>query len=122
MAQVTALAALPVQRAAVRPVRPLQPAQPGLKLTVRGRRVVAILALLPIVIMFILIGTRAAQANAAGPKTAVIKVESGQSLWDVALAIAPNEDPRNTIWTIKALNGLSSSEVQAGQGLIVPVK
>ena len=122
MAQVTALAALPVQRAAVRPARPLQPAQPGLKLTVRGRRVVAILALLPIVIMFILIGTRAAQANATGPKTAVIKVESGQSLWDVALAVAPNEDPRNTIWAIKALNGLSSSEVQAGQGLIVPVK
>jgi hypothetical protein len=122
MAQVTALAALPVQRAAVRPALPLQPAQPGLKLTVRGRRVVAILALLPIVVMFILIGTRAAQANATGPKTAVIKVESGQSLWDVALAIAPNEDPRNTIWAIKALNGLSSSEVQAGQGLIVPVK
>ena len=122
MAQVTAVAALPVQRAAVHSTQPVRPANSGLKLIVRGRRVVALLALLPIVIMFILIGTRAAQANATGPKTAVIKVESGQSLWDVAVAIAPNEDPRSTIWTIKALNALETSEVQAGQALIVPAK
>ena len=125
MAQVTAVAALPVQRAAVRsiqPVRvqPIHPANSGLKLTVRGRRVVALLALLPIFVAFLLIGTRAAQADATGPTTAVVKVEAGQSLWDVAVAIAPNEDPRSTIWTIKALNGLETSEVQAGQALIVP--
>ena len=91
-----------------------------MKLTVRGRRVVALLALLPIVVAFFLMSTRAAQADQAGPTTAVIKVEAGQSLWDVAVAIAPNEDPRSTIWTIKALNGLETSEVQAGQALIVP--
>ena len=122
MAQVTAVAALPVQRAAVRSTQPVRPANSGLKLTVRGRRVVALLALLPIFVAFLLIGTRAAQADATGPTTAVIKVEAGQSLWDVAVAIAPNEDPRSTIWTIKALNGLDTSEVQEGQGLIIPVK
>ena len=120
MAQVTAVAALPVQRAAVRPARPVQPAQPGLRLTVRGRRVVALLALLPIVVAFFLLSTRAVQADQSGPTTAIVKVEAGQSLWDVAVAIAPNEDPRSTIWTIKALNGLETSEVQAGQALIVP--
>ena len=122
MAQVTAVAALPVQRAAVRSIQPVRPANSGLKLTVRGRRVVALLALLPIFVAFLLIGTRAAQADATGPTTAVVKVEAGQSLWDVAVAIAPNEDPRSTIWTIKALNGLETSEVQEGQGLIIPVK
>jgi len=125
MALVTATAALPVQRAAVRSItsaKSARPAQSGVKLTVRGRRVVALLALLPIFVAFLLIGTRAAQADATGPTTAVVKVEAGQSLWDVAIAIAPNEDPRTTIWTIKALNGLETSEVQAGQGLIVPVK
>ena len=122
MAQVTAVAALPVQRAAVRSIQPVRPANSGLKLTVRGRRVVALLALLPIFVAFLLISTRAAQADATGPTTAVIKVEAGQSLWDVAVAIAPNEDPRSTIWTIKALNGLETSEVQAGQALIVPAK
>jgi hypothetical protein len=120
MAQVTAVAALPVQRAAVLSTQSVRPAQTGVKLTVRGRRVVALLALLPIVLAFLLIGTRAAQADASGPTTAVVKVEAGQSLWDVAVAIAPNEDPRSTIWTIKALNGLETSEVQAGQALIVP--
>ena len=125
MALVTATAALPVQRAAVRSIssaKSARPAQPGVKLTVRGRRVVALLALLPIFVAFLLVGTRAAQADATGPTTAVVKVEAGQSLWDVAVAVAPNEDPRSTIWTIKALNGLETSEVQAGQGLIVPVK
>ena len=127
MAQVTAVAALPVQRAAVRSTQSVRsqsvrPAQTGMKLTVRGRRVVALLALLPIFVAFLLIGTRAAQADASGPTTAVVKVEAGQSLWDVAVAIAPNEDPRSTIWTIKALNGLETSEVQAGQALIVPAK
>ena len=120
MAQVTAVAALPVQRAAVRSTQSVRPAQTGMKLTVRGRRVVALLALLPIALTFLLIGTRAAQADASGPTTAVVKVEAGQSLWDVAVAIAPDEDPRSTIWTIKALNGLETSEVQAGQALIVP--
>ena len=123
MAQVTASAALPVQRAAVRSIssaKSARPAQAGMKLTVRGRRVVALLALLPIFVAFLLIGARAVQADATGPTTAVVKVEAGQSLWDVAVAIAPNEDPRSTIWTIKALNGLETSEVQAGQALIVP--
>ena len=125
MALVTATAALPVQRAAVRSItsaKSARPAQSGVKLTVRGRRVVALLALLPIFVAFLIIGTRAAQADATGPATAVVKVEAGQSLWDVAVAVAPNEDPRSTIWTIKALNGLETSDVQAGQGLIVPVK
>ena len=123
MALATPLPALPVQRAAVRSIssaKSAAPANSGVKLTVRGRRVVALLALLPIVLAFFLMSTRAAQADPTGPTTAVIKVEAGQSLWDVAVAIAPNEDPRATIWTIKALNGLATSEVQAGQGLIVP--
>jgi len=125
MALATASPALPAQRAAVRSISSAKsavPANSGVKLTVRGRRVVALLALLPIVLAFLLIGTRAAQADPTGPTTAVIKVEAGQSLWDVAVAIAPNEDPRATIWTIKALNGLEKSEVQAGQALTVPVK
>ena len=123
MALETANPALSIQRNVDRPVisgQVLRPAQPGIKLTVRGRRLVALLALLPIVAAFLLIGTRSAQAETATPTTAIIKIEAGQTLWDVAVAIAPNEDPRATIWAIKALNGLQTSEVQAGQALVVP--
>jgi len=123
MALETANPTLSIQRNVDRPVisgQVLRPAQPGIKLTVRCRRLVALLALLPIVAAFLLIGTRSAQAETAMPTTAIIKIEAGQTLWDVAVAIAPNEDPRATIWTIKALNGLQTSEVQAGQALVVP--
>ena len=121
MAQLTAVAALPVQRAAVRPVRSSnsQTSSP-VRLTARGRRVVALLALLPILSAFFFMSTRVVQADQSGPTTAVVKVEAGQSLWDVAVSVAPNEDPRSTIWTIKELNDLATSEVQAGQALIVP--
>jgi hypothetical protein len=84
--------------------------------------VVALLALLPILAAFFFMSTRVAQADQSGPTTAIVKVEAGQSLWDVAVAVAPNEDPRSTIWTIKTLNGLTSSDVLAGQALTVPVK
>ena len=121
MAQLTAVAALPVQRAAVRPVRSSnsQTSSP-VRLTARGRRVVALLALLPILAAFFFMSTRVVQADQSGPTTAVVKVEAGQSLWDVAVSVAPNEDPRSTIWIIKELNDLATSEVQAGQALIVP--
>lgn len=121
MAQLTAVAALPVQRAAVRPVRSSnsQTSSP-VRLTARGRRVVALLALLPILAAFFFMSTRVVQADQSGPTTAVVKVEAGQSLWDVAVSLAPNEDPRSTIWTIKELNNLATSEVQAGQALVVP--
>lgn len=123
MALETANPAHSVSRNVDRPVisgQVLRPAQPGIKLTVRGRRLVALLGLLSIVAALLLIGTRSAQAETAIPATAIIKIEAGQTLWDVAVAIAPNEDPRATIWTIKALNGLETSEVQAGQALVVP--
>ncbi len=121
MALVTATAALPIQRAAVRPVRPTQNKnQATLSLTVRGRRVVALLALLPIAIALFFLGTHTAQAMDSAPKTAIVKVEAGQTLWDVAVKVAPNEDPRSTIWTIREMNHLATSEVQAGQALTVP--
>ena len=122
MALVTATAALPVQRAAVRPIRPAQnQAQAPMRLTVRCRRVVALLALLPIAIAMFFLGTRSAEAMDAAPKTAIVIVEAGQTLWDVAVEVAPDEDPRATIWTIREMNHLQTSEILAGQALTVPV-
>lgn len=123
MALVTATAALPVQRAAVRSIRPAQvEVKSSVRLTVRGRRVVALLALLPIAVALFFMGTRSAEAVDTAPKTVVIKVEAGQTLWDVAVKVAPNEDPRATIWTIREMNHLQTSEILAGQALTVPAK
>ena len=127
MALVTASAALPKQ--VNRPNHlvlvkdyPQKPVKQPIRLTRRGRRVVAILALIPIAITFLLIGMRGAQASDASvaAMTSTIVVKPGQSLWDVAASINPAKDPRETIWVIQQLNGMTTSEVLAGQELIVP--
>lgn len=129
MALVTASAALPVQvRNSNREVKIQVEAQrhqkQPIRLTRRGRRVVAILALIPIAITFLLIGTRGAVASdgSTAATTQAIVVQPGQSLWDVAVTIDPEADPRETIWVIQQLNDMKTSEVLAGQELIVPIK
>ena len=93
-----------------------------IRLTRRGRRVVALLAIIPIALTFLLIGMRGAVATdgTVQSETQSVVVKPGQSLWDVAVAISPNTDPRETIWLIQQLNTMETSEVMAGQALIVP--
>ena len=90
------------------------------QLTPRGRRVFASLALLPIVLVFSLTGSHKAVASDSAPKTRAITVAQGDSLWDVAVRVAPNADPRATIWTIQQLNHMQNSDLSFGQSLIVP--
>jgi hypothetical protein len=94
-----------------------------IRLTRRGRRVVALLAIIPIALTFLLIGMRGAVATdgSVQSETQSVVVKPGQSLWDVAVAISPNTDPRETIWVIQQLNSMKTSEVLAGQALIVPI-
>ena len=132
MALVTAPAALPVQvtnqssntqrHLQVVPAgyRVVQVKQP-IKLTRRGRRLVALLAIIPIVAVFFLMGTREAQADSStGAATTSVVVKPGQNLWDIAVALNPEADPRETIWVIEQLNGMTTADVLAGQELIVP--
>jgi hypothetical protein len=47
-------------------------------------------------------------------------VLAGESLWDIAGEIAPEEDPRAVIDQIRKSNGLQGAEVFPGQQLILP--
>jgi hypothetical protein len=127
MALVTANAALPMQ--ATRPNhlvlvqdQTFRVQKQPIRLTRRGRRVVALLAIIPIALTFLLIGMRGAVATdgTVQSETQSVVVKPGQSLWDVAVAISPNTDPRETIWLIQQLNTMETSEVMAGQALVVP--
>ena len=127
MALVTANAALPMQ--ATRPNhlvlvqdQTFRVQNQPIRLTRRGRRVVALLAIIPIALTFLLIGMRGAVATdgTVQSETQSVVVKPGQSLWDVAVAISPNTDPRETIWLIQQLNTMETSEVMAGQALVVP--
>jgi hypothetical protein len=97
-------------------------AKQPIRLTRRGRRVLALLSILPILLVFLLIGTNRVEASdgSADQVTSKVVVQPGQSLWDLALSVDPKEDPRKTIWLIQQLNGMTSSEVLAGQELTVP--
>jgi hypothetical protein len=128
MALVTANAALPMQ--ATRPNhlvlvndQSFRVQKQPIRLTRRGRRVIALLAIIPIALTFLLIGMRGAVATdgTVQSETQSVVVKPGQSLWDVAVAISPNTDPRETIWLIQQLNTMETSEVLAGQALIVPI-
>ena len=49
-----------------------------------------------------------------------VTVLPGDTLWAIALATAPQEDPRATILAIREANGLSGSGLQVGQRLVIP--
>ena len=100
------------------------PVQPRLRLTRRGRFVFASLVALPLAIVagvFALNGGVAIASGAASSATfEYVQVESGQSLWQLAAAIAPDADPREVVSDIVHLNQLPSADVQPGQQLAVP--
>ena len=94
----------------------------SLRLTKRGRLVVLVFVVVSLFTALIMFGSFAnATATNAGPATAVVVVQQGESLWSIAQSIAPNADTRATINDIKDLNGFNDSVVSAGQSIVVPV-
>ena len=97
-----------------------------LRLTRRGRVVVAVVAAL-LVTVISLLATGAAQATNHGPSSGAARhglvqvvVRPGQSLWSVAEKAAPDRDTRAVIQQIIDLNSLTGDTVSAGQQLWVP--
>jgi len=90
------------------------------RLTKRGRRVVASLVLLPLAATMWFTAGKGAVAQGTKPTTRTVVVQPGQSLWGIAQAVAPKADPRETIYKIKQLNQLADSSLSPGQAVIVP--
>jgi hypothetical protein len=121
-------------RPALRVVRPAatscvttsQPAAAPLRLTRRGRIVVAGLAVLLLTVLSLVIAgaaqatSHAAPRGAAGTSLGQVVVRPGQSLWSVAENADPDADTRLVIQQIVQLNALSGDTVFAGQRLWVP--
>jgi nucleoid-associated protein YgaU len=95
-----------------------------LRLTRRGRVVVLLVALALTLAAFTLIGGPAAStASAHHPVAATIIVQPGQTLWDVARAVAPHSDPRVVVAEITELNDLSDpGAIRPGQPIFVPAR
>ena len=56
------------------------------------------------------------------PVTQSVTVQARQSLWEIAVAADPDRDPREVMDDIAELNGLTSSQLSAGQVLEVPAR
>jgi hypothetical protein len=97
---------------------------PRLRITARGRRVVATLVAIPLALIAVVIGVNATGAVATQAPVVnsftYVSVEPGQSLWQVAEQLAPTADPREVVADIVSLNQLPSADVAAGQKLAIP--
>lgn len=96
-----------------------------LRLTRRGRAVVAVVVSLPLVIALLSLSLNGggATATSVSSNTAVVTtvtVESGQSLWSLAMTIAPDASTADVVADLMAINELESASVRPGQQLIVP--
>lgn len=106
-----------------------------LHLTRRGRVVFTSLAALPLVGLVLVValngGMAAAEGASVQPGSAssvletaqfeYVTIQPGQSLWQLAVSLAPTSDPRDVIAEIVSLNRLSSDGVQSGQRLALPL-
>jgi hypothetical protein len=100
-----------------------------LRLTRRGRIVVAAIVIAGVTLAALLITVLAsggAQATNHGPARAgyqgmhQVVVQRGQTLWSIAAAAEPTADPRTVIGEIMSANALASPAINAGQLLWVP--
>nr|WP_286186133.1 LysM peptidoglycan-binding domain-containing protein [Sphaerisporangium cinnabarinum] len=96
-------------------------AEAPLRITRRGRAVLVLL-----VAVVLVLAARVGLAVASGPgepvEVRVHVVSSGETLWELAQGVAtPGEDLREVVSGLVELNGLSSSGVQTGQTILLPV-
>jgi hypothetical protein len=92
------------------------------RLTRRGRLLVVLSVLALLVVGFSITGHVSSQAaSSTGVQHArTVTVQPGESLWAVAVRIAPHADPRLVVARIAQINHLPGAEVYAGQQLVVP--
>jgi Tfp pilus assembly protein FimV len=99
-----------------------------LRLTVRGRRILAALAATPAIValsLAVISGGSALAARDAGAAPAsfsTLTVTAGDSLWSIAEEVAPGADPRDVVDAIVRLNALEGVTVSAGQQLSIPAE
>jgi Tfp pilus assembly protein FimV len=100
-----------------------------LRLTTRGRRLLATLAAVPAVVALtaaVIGGSSAALASrdqGSDPSTfETITVTAGESLWSIAQEVAPSADPRDVVDAIVRLNALDGVTVSAGEQLAIPAE
>ncbi|SCX59822.1 LysM domain-containing protein [Klenkia marina] len=108
-----------------RAARPDRQQVPGpVRLTRRGRRVVAGLGVGAALALAAVVGG-AALDSSAGPALelagrSTVTVHSGDTLWSIAVAVAPDTDPREVVDALQEVNDLTGAALVPGQVLLLP--
>ncbi|MBV9291761.1 MAG: LysM peptidoglycan-binding domain-containing protein [Frankiales bacterium] len=92
----------------------------ALRLTRRGRLAVVLAALVSAVLGSSLLGSSQAAGPGSRPAQRTVTVQPGESLWQVAVRVAPHADPRLIVTEIEQANHLAGPQVFGGQQLRVP--
>lgn len=94
------------------------------RLTRRGRIVVLATVLLVAFAALIAFGggSMATEEPGERPATQVVVVNEGDTLWDIAAAVAEDGQVRSMVHEIREINNLDSSVVALGQKLHVPAE
>lgn len=118
----------PVQAQPVgRPAPARQPARVAeaeapLRLTVRGRRVLATLLVVAAGVVGSVLGA-VVSSDATPAEVETITVPAGETLWGIASQVAePGADVRDVVAQIARLNDLEGSTIVAGSELVVPAR
>lgn len=95
-----------------------------LRITRRGRAVLAGIVAAPLVVGIFATALGGAAATATSttvdaPPT-IVTVEAGQSLWQIAAIVAPEANPADVVADLIEHNALASGSVLPGQTLVLP--
>lgn len=106
--------AAPASRAAA-------PTDAPMRLTVRGRRVLAALVILAAAALGSVGGAMLGSTDQASGAATTVTVSSGDTLWSIAAGVtAPGDDVRDVMVQIAEMNDLQGGVLLAGQQLEIP--
>lgn len=95
---------------------------PTLRITTRGRAVLAFALALPVIALSVFLASPGALADSevAANDFEYMTVLSGDTLWSIATLIDPAADPRDVVEDIISLNQLDSAVLTPGQEIALP--
>lgn len=93
-----------------------------LRITRRGRVVLAALFAIPVAAVSLLVTSPGAlaESTASSNNFDYVTVVSGDTLWAIAEMIDPTGDPRDMVVELMTLNQLTSANLSPGQELAIP--
>ena len=94
----------------------------SLRITRRGRTVLGLAIALPVMALSVFLASPGALADSeqSANDFEYMTVLTGDTLWSIATMIAPEEDPRDVVADIIALNQLPSAALMPGQEIGLP--